>query len=317
MEQFHALRSRFACCLAAPVLVLALAGCGGKEPPDRADNSDAGQSAQATPDDHKSDDENLAGGSGTRKPIFGNEPDDPFQRASHSIDGSADATSVRDALRPLQVLVGKWRGITRKSVAGAKGIEEPAWRWDFSDPKQPALAFESNSSPFLKNGKLTWLPKEREFRLVAETKNGVTKTYRGKYTKPIEDVPGDGKVLERTYTLKFTQIEPSPGGREPNYEIEFDQHANNRYLMIVRNKAGDSVREEDRVANQREGTSFAAKLDDYGDKTCVVSQGLGTTTVSHDGKTYYVCCSGCKKAFEAEPEKWIASFEDWKRQNGK
>jgi YHS domain-containing protein len=45
---------------------------------------------------------------------------------------------------------------------------------------------------------------------------------------------------------------------------------------------------------------------DYGEKTCIISQGLGTISVSHNGKTYWVCCTGCKAAFDADPEKWIA-----------
>jgi YHS domain-containing protein len=31
--------------------------------------------------------------------------------------------------------------------------------------------------------------------------------------------------------------------------------------------------------------------------------------VSHKGKTFWVCCSGCKAAFDAEPEVWIARAE--------
>ena len=66
----------------------------------------------------------------------------------------------------------------------------------------------------------------------------------------------------------------------------------------------------DTINIQREGTSFALSDTDYGDKTCVISQGLGTTSVSHKGKTYWVCCSGCKAAFEEEPDRWIAKFEE-------
>ena len=28
--------------------------------------------------------------------------------------------------------------------------------------------------------------------------------------------------------------------------------------------------------------------------------------VSYKGRDYWVCCSGCKAAFEEDPEKWIA-----------
>ena len=34
--------------------------------------------------------------------------------------------------------------------------------------------------------------------------------------------------------------------------------------------------------------------------------GAGTMTVSYNGQTYYVCCTGCRDAFLAEPEKFIA-----------
>ncbi|MCA9060042.1 MAG: YHS domain-containing protein [Planctomycetaceae bacterium] len=33
---------------------------------------------------------------------------------------------------------------------------------------------------------------------------------------------------------------------------------------------------------------------------------MGTITVSYMGRSYYVCCSGCKAAFEEDPAKWIA-----------
>ena len=51
---------------------------------------------------------------------------------------------------------------------------------------------------------------------------------------------------------------------------------------------------------------FALSDTDYGEKTCIISQGLGTIAVSYQGKTYWVCCSGCKAAFEDDPQRWIA-----------
>jgi YHS domain-containing protein len=40
-----------------------------------------------------------------------------------------------------------------------------------------------------------------------------------------------------------------------------------------------------------------------------VTGGLGTMTVSYEGKTYYVCCSGCRDEFKADPKKYIAEWE--------
>ena len=42
---------------------------------------------------------------------------------------------------------------------------------------------------------------------------------------------------------------------------------------------------------------------------CIVSGGKGTIPVSYNGKTYYVCCSGCRDAFKDDPEKFIKEAE--------
>jgi len=251
-----------------------------------------------------------------RKPAFGGN-DEPRATEVKSGRGAPAApptpAAVAEKLKPLQVIVGEWQGIPRKPT-GSAGTEKSAWRWDYSNPQQPALAFESMESGYLRKGRLTYLPDERQFRLIAELRDGALKTYTGDADAHVRDVPtGDGKTVDRTFTLTFTQVDPPPKTREDLYRIAIQQVANNRYLLIVSRKTGTRVAEVNRIGNQRAGTSFAAKLDDYGDKTCVISQGLGTMAVTHDGKTYYVCCSGCRKAFEAEPEKWVARFEEWKR----
>ena len=33
--------------------------------------------------------------------------------------------------------------------------------------------------------------------------------------------------------------------------------------------------------------------------------------VEHEGKPVFLCCEGCKKAFEADPEKYIAKLPNW------
>ena len=47
---------------------------------------------------------------------------------------------------------------------------------------------------------------------------------------------------------------------------------------------------------------------------CVVSGGVGTMTVSYKGETFYVCCSGCRDEFNANPEKYV---KEWKAKKGK
>ena len=46
-----------------------------------------------------------------------------------------------------------------------------------------------------------------------------------------------------------------------------------------------------------------------GERQCVVTGGLGTIKVAYEGKTYYVCCEGCKQAFDADP---AGTIEAWR-----
>jgi ribosomal protein L24E len=301
------------------LLCLVATGCGETKSPAEG-SAAATKSAQG--DRHISDgiDSAAARQPVRREPAFGGSDDRPTTEAKtgSGVSTAPPAPAVVTAkLKPLQVIVGRWNGTPLKPNVRL-AMEAPVWRWDYSDPKQPALAFESTESGYLKKGRLTYLPDERQFRLIAELRGGALKTYAGDADAHVRDVPvGDGKTVDRTFSITFTQVDPPPKTREDLYRIAIQQVANNRYLLIVSRKTGARVAEVNRIGNQRAGTSFAAKLDDYGDKTCVISQGLGTMTVTHNGKTFYVCCSGCKKAFEAEPEKWIARFEEWKRKNKK
>ena len=54
------------------------------------------------------------------------------------------------------------------------------------------------------------------------------------------------------------------------------------------------------MAYQRAGTRLEAGTSRGPE--CIVTGGEGTMTVMHAGKTYYVCCTGCRDAFLADPE---------------
>ena len=64
------------------------------------------------------------------------------------------------------------------------------------------------------------------------------------------------------------------------------------------------------VQGNREGESLAAK---ESKQLCVVSGGAGTMPISFKGETFYVCCSGCRDAFNENPEKYIKEFKAKKK----
>ncbi len=60
------------------------------------------------------------------------------------------------------------------------------------------------------------------------------------------------------------------------------------------------------VGSTRKGSSFAKNA--AAGPECVVTGGLGTITVMHDGKTYYVCCGGCRDLFEEDPAAVLGEY---------
>src|SRR5262249_22413531 len=86
----------------------------------------------------------------------------------------------------------------------------------------------------------------------------------------------------------------------------------NRFLYAYESKpAGKKLfSKKYTVGATKEGEAFAAG---DGKPECIVSGGLGTIAVAYKGKTYYVCCSGCRTEFLESPEKYIKEFESKKR----
>ena len=76
------------------------------------------------------------------------------------------------------------------------------------------------------------------------------------------------------------------------------------YLLHIKNGADRGVYQ---VGATKEGVPFAGRGDTSPE--CVVSGGKGTIAVSYKGKTYYVCCSGCRDEFKDNPEKYIKEYE--------
>tara|TARA_R110002072_G_scaffold302999_1_gene491015 strand:- start:43546 stop:44520 length:975 start_codon:yes stop_codon:yes gene_type:complete len=303
------------------------AGCGGN-----ADTETAGSTASddtsiraesggklSETDDGESGDDTTA--APTYKPIQLGGSTPTATAGSNDSGGTAGSSTeppkfeeVVAALKPVQIMLGKWQGL----VKNAAKSEVHDWVWDLkSDPVFPALVLSIPDGEFFSSARLTYDPRIEKFLMTTINGEGVKRSFTGKYVDPPKDVPSeDGKTVERTFQLELTEDEGPGAG--PRFQYVFKQQHNNRYLVDVNRARGKAVfRQFDVIGSQRDGVSFAKADDDYGDKTCVISGGLGTSTVTYKGKTYYVCCSGCKAAFEDEPERWIARLEAQKAEKMK
>jgi hypothetical protein len=205
--------------------------------------------------------------------------------------------AVKTALQKFNSLIGEWKGTG--SFEGAAGrqkngfwTEEINWSWQFQG-QDIALIAEWASSQNWSRGELRYLPKSGEYQFRLTTPGEVRKTFVGKFQQE-----GGGRspclILERT--------EPAS---EPAERLVITLLHNNRHLYRLERKAdnSNSFSKIYQVGATKKGVPFAQA--NQGPE-CVVSGGVGTIMIKYQGKTYFVCCSGCKDAFFANPEQYIS-----------
>ncbi|MEZ6056274.1 MAG: hypothetical protein R3C01_06175 [Planctomycetaceae bacterium] len=319
--------------LLAPVasLLMLFVGCGGSEAPAPApveNNAPSTSNANSTPTTSATNVPAI--GTPTQGPVS---PPTPMSIPKISLSGnpagsgseaagtpgtasnktgdttkSSNKETVLAALQPLQILRDQWQVIQRKKAGTSDALQQQEWIWDFkTNRSQPAIVMSSPVGEYILSARVTFDPATEKYVMTAVTPEGETRTLEGEFSEPVTEITGDDNKPQRTYKLQFQQVAPETS--KDQWQIVVNQQQNNRYLMEFAKKRGSNYFVFDTLGAQRLGTSFALSDTDYGDRTCVVSGGLGTAAVSFEGKTFYVCCSGCRAAFDEEPKTWIADFD--------
>ena len=195
----------------------------------------------------------------------------------------------QDALKPFAGLVGDWRGTGQPQRGSAKGAwtEASGWAWKLS-PDHAALELSVDKGKFLRSATLRPGKGANAFALDAVLADGSKRTFVGSHV--------DKKPLTLT-------AEP-PDGDGPRRVVLTPLH-DTRFLLLFegRNEESSGFRRLAEVGFTRQGVAFAAG---ESGPLCIVTEGRGTTQVTYKGKTYWVCCSGCKDLFNDDPEAVLA-----------
>jgi hypothetical protein len=207
----------------------------------------------------------------------------------------------KEALQPFNVLVGSWKGSgapegTKEERAAGAWEERVTWEWKFGD-QNAWLAVTFDKGKHFAKGELRYTPekdaKRPRFTLTLAAPDKSTATFVG-------GLDEKGKVLTLTRT-------GGPAGEEQRLVFSLLHH--NRHLYRLESRPARTTVAFERkwqVGATKEGVAFA---DVPKGPECIVSGGLGTMKVTYKGKDYYVCCSGCRDEFKANPEKYIKEAE--------
>ncbi len=210
---------------------------------------------------------------------------------------TGEATDPKEALQALQDYIGGWRGNGTSDASKTDIWKETAsWSWRFKG-KDVFLTAEMNDSKLFKSAELRFLPAKEKYQLQVTDKKGKTAVYEG-------ELRASNLILEARDpdTNATNQIKFNTAGGGLRLIVTFSTKPENRTIF----------NRQFQIAYTKEGESFGATAKK---NECVVTGGLGTSTVSYMGQTYYVCCSGCRDAFNEDPAKIIKEYLAKKKKN--
>jgi YHS domain-containing protein len=197
----------------------------------------------------------------------------------------------KEALSQFNSMIGGWRGTAqpRRGSAAGSWRESAEWVWDFSQPA-PAIRYVVTDGKLLKSVRMTFDDKANQFRATAELPDGSTREYAGKLN--------DDKLI----------LESQPDAKNEIHRLTVTRLNDKRTIVLFEKKRATSrgLARVAEVGYTREGTRLAVEGADGPE--CVVTGGKGTIAISYKGQTYYVCCSGCKQAFNENPDKILAEY---------
>lgn len=208
---------------------------------------------------------------------------------------SADKSDTsKEALKALNEFVGQWKG-NGESKSGKNELwkESAEWSWDLKG-SEPALKIKLTGGKQFSDGSLKYLVDNKKYQLTVSDADKKEQVFTGEIkAKKLVLTREDAETKD-----KFT-IEMSTNNDGARFV----------YNVAVQKKGVGIAKRLVEVGLSKEGVSLAgAKKNE-----CIITGGLGTMAVSYNGKTYYVCCTGCRDEFNANPKKYVDEYEKSKK----
>ena len=220
--------------------------------------------------------------------------------------GRADDSTGREipaAFLPFEYLVGQWKGQATPKGNSAQSFrgwsESHTWAWTFTKGKPTGLTLAIQGGKVLADGKLTYDSAKARYRLEGtEAKAGGGPIA---FTGTL-DASGKQLVLD--------QVGPVAGPGRQAGTIRLSMRPNSnfiRYTMLVDRKEPGAIQytRTIEVGLTKDGESLAAGASSSEREKCIVTGGAATMTLTYQGRTFQICCTGCRDEFNENPEKYI------------
>ncbi len=177
--------------------------------------------------------------------------------------------------------------------------ESHSWAWVFTKGQPTGLSVTITGGKVLAAARLTYDPAGKRYRLEG--------------TSP---QPGSAPVLfegaidsaGKRLVLNQVALEGRSTAQRGTLRLSLWPNANFvRYTMRVDRREPGAVqfRPTMEIGLTREGETLAASSSTTERPRCIVTGGAATMTLTYQGRTFPICCTGCRDEFHDNPEKYI------------
>jgi YHS domain-containing protein len=203
-----------------------------------------------------------------------------------------EQTKAKNELKKLEEFLGVWNLEGSVKAGGKETIwkEQVDWSWKFKTT-EPAIkvVFGDGKGKFFSAGELTYDLAAKKYKLALTAADKSKTVYAGDLKVGVLKL--DRKDDKTGDVHRLTMNTAAEGVR---FLMNVDKQEGGKGLFLTAFK----------MAGSKDGESLAGAAKKA---ECVVTGGAASIAVSYQGKQYFVCCSGCRDAFNETPEKFIAA----------
>jgi YHS domain-containing protein len=207
-----------------------------------------------------------------------------------AVAGSVD--EIPAAFLPFEHMIGGWKGTAKPTANPLKGWQEShGWAWKFEKGKPVGLTIALEGDKTLAKGAISYDEAAKKYKLDGTDPAGKPVAFLGSWSP-------DGK------TLTFDRQGSSPEGKE---RLTFRPTSNKiRYTLQLDHQEPGAPQYKGviSVGLTKDGEAFAAGSGGADLPKCIMTGGAAGITVSYNGKSYPVCCTGCRDEFNDNPAKY-------------
>ena len=216
---------------------------------------------------------------------------------------------VVSGLSSLSFLVGDWKGVAQPK----RGSNSGAWSekahtvWHF-DEKIPCLLLKLE--PGEKSTSIFFATASESGRPIIELHQPEKPSIALEMTEPEISPASDSTAQTDKSAPDHWVFESATESGKPRMRFTVRKINDIRMTLLFEESPGAEAafRRQYEIGMTRAGERLAKG--NTGERECIVTGGLGTMAVTHEGKTWYVCCEGCKQAFEADPEGTLTAYRE-------